>query len=78
MMSDKAIKENHLLRSMKKLKQQDDKSAATRVGVGGGKNENFSRMTTQLSTVRRRYGARSKNQRPSTKEQKMLDQMYQK
>jgi hypothetical protein len=34
-MSDKAIKENHLLRSMRKLKQEDDKSAATRIGVGG-------------------------------------------
>jgi hypothetical protein len=77
-MSDKAIKENHLLRSMKKLKQQDDKSAATRVGVGGGKNENFSRMTTQLSNVRKRFGVRSMNQKPSLKEQKLIDQMYQK
>ncbi|CAI2383089.1 unnamed protein product [Moneuplotes crassus] len=77
MMSDKAIKENHLLRSMKKLKQQDDKTAANRVGVGGGKNENFNRMTTQLSTVRRRYGVRTKETRPNTREQKMLDQMYQ-
>lgn len=78
LMSDKAIKENHLLRSMKKLKQQDDKTAATRVGVGGGKNENFQRMTAQLTNVRKRYGARSDNKRPNTKEQKALDQMYQK
>lgn len=76
-MSDKAIKENHLLRSMRKLKQQDDKSAATRIGVGG-KNENFSRMTTQLNSVRRRFGARSINDRPSSKEAKMISQMYQK
>ena len=34
-MSDKAIKENHLLRSIRKLKQQDDKSASTKIGVGG-------------------------------------------
>ena len=77
LMSDKAIKENHLLRSIRKLKQQDDKSAATRIGVGG-KNENFSRMTTQLSNVRRYYGARSKDIRPTSKEQKMINQMYQK
>ena len=76
-MSDKAIKENHLLRSMRKLKQQDDKSAATRIGVGG-KNENFSRMTAQLSNVRSKFGARSTSQRPDSKEQKIINQMYQK
>jgi len=77
MLSDKAIKENHLLRSMRKLKQQDDKSTATRIGVGG-KNENFARMTSQLNNVRKRFGTRSNNHRPNTKEEKLMNQMYQK
>lgn len=77
LMSDKAIKENHLLRSIRKLKQQDDKSAASRIGVGG-KNESFSRMTVQLSNVRRKFGQRSSYKRQDSKEQKMINQMYQK
>lgn len=75
-MSDQAIKENHLLRSIYKLKQQDDKTAASRVGVGDGKNENFTRMTTQLSHIRKRFGARSTNNRPDSKDQKFMNQLY--
>ena len=76
-MGDKAIKENHLLRSIYKLKQQDDKTAASRIGVGDGKSENFSRMTTQLGHVRKRFGARNNNnQRPDSKDKKMMNNLY--
>lgn len=75
LMSDKAVKENHLLRSIQKLKQQDDKSASTRIGVGG-KNENFNRMAIQLNATRKAFGARVINNRPNSKEQKMINQMY--
>lgn len=77
MMSDKAIKENHLLRSIRKLKQQDDKSTASKIGVGG-ENKSFDRMMAQLGNVRRYYGARRKEARPSSREQKLMNQMYQK
>jgi Ca2+-binding EF-hand superfamily protein len=41
-------------------------------------NENFSRMTTQLNHVRKRFGTRSNNRRPDSKEEKMISKMYQK
>lgn len=75
-MGDKAIKENHLLRSIYKLKQQDDKSAASRIGVGDGKTENFARMTTQLTHARSKFGVRSVNPRGDSKEQKRMNQLY--